>query len=195
MFVDSLDGTTEAGISEGEVVDVGVGPVLLSSVVHDFFESRVDNVFLASTAEIFHVRRVGRNNVAHHGEELLILAFLVLLGHATGSDMLKVLEPLEVRASDTASVGKHIGNDDHTLGIENFLSHESGGTVSAFKDNITVEKVCVVLVDRLLFGSGDQNVARFLHELSGIDCFNLMGMAVVSKCALAKHLSSDIIDV
>jgi len=185
VVMDSLDGTTETGISEGEVIDESMRPVLGSRIVHDFLEARVDEVNLVCTAELSHVRGVGRDRVAHHAEEFFILLGLISLCHATGSDMRKVLEPLEVRARNTTSVSKHVGNNDHTLGIENFLSHEGSGTVCAFKDDITVEKIGVVFVDSFLFSSGDQNVARLLHERCGIDCFNLLGMAVVFESSFA----------
>lgn len=195
MSVDLLNSTTKASISEGKVVDVSVGPVFLSGVVHDFFKSGIDNVDLRGARKLSHVRRVGGNGVTHHLQESLVLLFLVLLGHATGSDMGQVLQPLEVRAGNTTSIGEHVGNDNNSLGIENFLSHEGSRTVSSFQDNLALESVSVLVVDGLLLGSGDEDVTRHFHEGGGVGGLNCISVAVVGESTFSEHLSSNIIDI
>lgn len=117
MVVNSLNGTTEAGISEADVVDEGVRPVLLGGVVHDLLEAGVHDVDLTGSTELSHVRRVVRNDVAHHVQDLLVLARLVLLSHATRGNVSKVLEPLKVGASDTTSVSKHVRDNHNSLPV------------------------------------------------------------------------------
>lgn len=195
MVVNSLNGTTEAGISEADVVDEGVRPVLGSRVVHDLLKAGVDNVDLTGSTEFSHVRRALGNDVAHHGEDLLVLPRLVFLGHAAGGNVSKILEPLEVGASDTTSVSEHVGDDNNTLGVENLFSHEGSGSVSSLKHNLALEIMGVFDVDSLLLSAGNKDVALLFHEGSGVNGLNLLSVAVVSKSALAKHLSSNIIDI
>lgn len=195
MSVDLFNGTTEASISEGKVVDVGVRPVFICGVVHDLFKSGIDDVDLRGTRQLSHVRGLSRNSVAHHVEELLVLLLLILLGHTAGSDMGQVLQPLEVRASHTTSVGEHVRDNNNTFSIENFFSHEGGRTVSSFQDNLALEFVSVVNVDSFLLGSGKEDITRQLHVGSGIDSLNHISVAVVSESSFAHHLSSNIIDI
>jgi len=158
VVVNSLNGTTEAGISEADVVDEGVRPVLGSRVVHDLLKAGVNNVDLTGSTELSHVRRVLRNDVAHHGEDLLVLSRLVSLGHAAGGNVIQVLQPFEVRAGDTTAVHEQVGAaNDASLG-ENILSSESGGTVSTLKDSLALNLRGVDLMKGLLNGGGDQVV-------------------------------------
>merc|ERR1712166_308298 len=195
VSVDLLDSTTETGVSERDVVDEGVGPVLLGGVVHDLLKSRIDDVDLTRARKLSHVRRVLRDNVTHHLEELLVLLLLVSLVDTAGSNVIQVLEPLEVRAGDTTPVGQHVGDNNNSLGVKNFSSHESSGTIGTFEDDFALELVGVVLVDSLLLGSGDEDVTRHLHEALGVHSLDLVGVAVVGESALGEHLGSNIIDV
>merc|ERR1740117_2080684 len=184
---------TETGVSERDVVDEGVGPVLLGGVVHDLLKSGIDDVDLTRTRKLSHVRRVLGDNVTHHLEEVLLL--LVSLVDTAGSNVIQVLEPLEVRTGDTTSVGQHVGDNNNSLGVKDFFSHESSGTVGTFEDDFALELVGVVLVDSLLLGSGDEDVTRHLHEALRIHSLDLVGVAVVGESALGEHLGSNIIDV
>jgi len=195
VSVNLLDGAAETSISKVEVVDVGVRPILRGSVVHDFLKSRVDDINLGSTGELSHVRRVLGDNVTHHAEEFGVLLLLIFLVHAARGNMLQVLKPLEVRAGNTTSVGEHVGDNNTTLGEEDLLSHESGRSVSTFKDDLSFDLVSIVLVDGLLFGGGDKDIARFGHEESGVRSLNFVSMAVVSESAVSHHFSFDIIGV
>jgi len=99
---------------------------------------------------------------------------LILFGQAAGGDVIYVLEPLEIRAGNTASVGEHVGDDNDASLLEFFLSTEGSGSVGTLKDDLAVEEVTVVLVNSLFLGSGEQNIALFFHEGSWVErCFLL----------------------
>jgi len=195
VVVNSLNGTTEAGISEADVVDEGVRPVLGSRVVHDLLKAGVNNVDLTGSTELSHVRRVLRDDVAHHVEDLLVLPRLVFLGHAAGGDVSKILEPLEVGAGDTTSVSEHVGDDNNTLGGENLFCHEGCGSVSSLKNYLALELVGVLDVDSLLLSAGDKDITLLFHEGSGVKGLDLFGVTVVGKSTLAKHLSSNVVGI
>jgi len=195
VSVDLFDGAAEAGISEREVIDVGVRPVLRGSVVHDFLESRIDDINLRGTTELSHVRGVNRDNVTHHVEESLVLLLLILLGHASRGNVLKVLQPFKVGAGYTSTVSKHVRNNNNSFSVKHLFSHEGSRAVSTFEDDLTVKEVGVVLVDSLLLGGRDEDITFLLHERSGIDCLNFVGVTIVSECSLREHLGSNIIDI
>jgi hypothetical protein len=164
MSVDFLDRSTEAGVSKEQVVLNSILPVFSGSSAHNLLESRVYDVDLLGTGEVLHVRRVCRNSVAHSLEKLHILFFLVLFGHAAGSDVFEVLQPFEVGASDTTTVCKHIGDDNDTLFLKDFFGHVGGRSIGTFKNNFALKIVSVVLVDGLFFCSRYQEVTGLFHE-------------------------------
>lgn len=195
MGVDLLNGTAETGISERHVVDEGVGPVLLGSVVHDFFKSRVDNVDLRSTGKLSHVRGRSRDGVAHHLEERLVLLLLVLLSNTARSNVIQILEPLKVRAGHTSTVGEHVGNNNNSFSVENLFGHEGSRTVSSFENNLALEFISVVNVDSLFLGSGNEDITVLLHVGLRIVDFDEVSVAVVSESTFLKHLGSNIVDI
>ena len=140
--VDLLDGVDEASVSEGEVLVDGELPVFLNSVLHDLLETRVDNVKFGSTLSRYLVFLE-----AHHLEELLLRLFLVLLGHATGSDVIDVLKPFEVGAGDTTAIDKHVRCSDNTSAHENLFGGVSGGTVSSLEDGFDLNQFSIVSVE------------------------------------------------
>jgi len=96
-------------------------------------------------------------------DNLKVLLLGVLFGHAARGDVVQVLKPLEVRAGDTTTVGKHVGyNDDISLeqGLFCIVCDRAIGTLN---NNLAVEIVNVELVDSLFFGTGDKDVALFLE--------------------------------
>jgi len=109
------------------------------------------------------MRRVLGYLVAHSFEELDVLFFCVLLSHTTGCDVIKVLEPLEIRAGNTSSVGEHVGDTDDTSLFKSVLSAESSGSVGALKDDLALELVAVVLRNSFFLGSGDQDITLLFH--------------------------------
>ena len=140
--MDLLDGVDETGISEGEVLVNSELPVFLNSVLHDLLETRVDDVKFGSTLSRYLVFLE-----AHHLEELLLRLFLVLLGHATGSDVIDVLKPFEVGAGDTTAVHKHVRGSDDTSAHEDLLSGVGGGTVGSLEDGLNLNQISIVFVE------------------------------------------------
>jgi len=189
-LVDLVDGVTEAGVSEGEILLNGEVPVLLGGGVHDFFETRVDDIDFVSTLEL-----VGFGIVAHDLEELGLRLFLVLLGHLSGSDVIEVLQPFEVGAGNTTSVNEHIGSNHDSTGSEVGLSRESGGSVSAFEDGFALERVNVTVVDGLLSGSGDETVTRLAHERERVLSVLLGGTGETVEGTVSNHVVFHILDV
>lgn len=74
--------------------------------------------------------------------------------------MLQVLEPLEVADGDTAGVAEYVGQELHSLGQEDFLCSLSGGSVGGLNDQLAVELVGVVYVDRLLECGRNENITE-----------------------------------
>ena len=139
--VDLLDGVDETGISEGEVLVNSELPVFLNSVLHDLLKTRVDNVKFGSTlsSNLIFIE-------AHHLEELLLRFLLILLGHATGSDVIDVLEPFEVGAGDTTAVHEHVWSSDDTSALEDLLGGVGGGTVGSFEDGLNLNQFSIIFV-------------------------------------------------
>lgn len=78
--------------------------------------------------------------------------------------MLNILEPLEVRHSDTTSVAKHIGQEVYSFANQNLFCLCSGGAIGSFNDQFTLEFVCVVSVDGLFEGSWNEDIAESLQK-------------------------------
>jgi hypothetical protein len=143
----------------------GIVPVILGSFSHNLVEAGVDDINFAGTLEALHVGGVLGQRVAHSLKDLDVLFFLVLLGHTAGSNMVQVLEPLEVGTGDATAVGEHVGHDNDTLLLKNGLGAESSGSVGTLNNDLAVEHVSVVLVDSALFGGRDENIALLFHEI------------------------------
>ena len=159
VSVDLLDGVDETCVSEGEVLVDSELPVFLNSVLHNFFKTRVDNVDFGST--------LSRHLVffeAHHLEELLLRLFLILLGHATGSDVIDVLKPFEVGAGDTTAVDEHVGGSDNASAHEDLLGGVGSGTVGSLEDGLNLNQFSVILVKRFFGGCRDHAVSLLEEE-------------------------------
>ena len=74
--------------------------------------------------------------------------------------MLDVLEPLEVADSDTAAVAEHVGEEADALLEQDGLALGGGGAVGSLHDQLALEIVGVVDVDRLLEGGRDEDIAK-----------------------------------
>lgn len=195
MSVDFLDSSSEAGVSKEQVVLNSILPVFSGSSAHNLLESRVHDVDLLGAGEVLHVRRVGRNSVAHRLEKLHVLFFLVLFGHAAGGNVLEVLQPLEVGASDTSTIGKHVGDDNDTLFFKDFFSHVGGRSIGTFKNNFALKFMSVILVDGFFFCSRYQKVAGLFHEFCRIDGCDFISFRVVSESSVLDHVVANIIDI
>ena len=147
MLVNLLDGQGEASVSEVKVVVNGVLPVSCGRFVHDLVETRVDDVDLAGALQVLHVGRALRNLISHLFEHLEVLLLGVLLGHATGCDVVQVLEPLEVGAGDTTTVDQKIGGADDASLDEDLFSSVGGGTVGTLEDSLDFDITSVSCVE------------------------------------------------
>ena len=159
VLVNLLDGVNEACVSEGEVFIDSELPVFLNSLAHDFLESRIDDVKFGSTLSrgLFLIE-------AHHLEELLLRLFLILLGHATGSDVIDVLKPFEVGAGDTTAVDEHVGGSDNASAHEDLLGGVGSGTVGSLEDGLNLNQFSVILVKRFFGGCRDHAVSLLEEE-------------------------------
>jgi len=185
VLVHLLDRQREAGVSEVEVVVNGKLPVFCGSFVHNLIQTRVDDVNFARASQVLHVRGVLGDLVAHLLENLEVLLLGVFLSHAAGGNVIQVLEPLEVGAGHTTAVGKHVGHGDDITGKECLLSVEGSRAVSTLNNNLALEVITVILVDSLLLGSRDEDVALELHELSGVKVsFSLSTVVAFERATL-----------
>lgn len=101
--------------------------------------------------------------VSHSLQDLHVLLLLILLGHTAWGDVIQVLQPLEVGASDTTSVGQHVWNCDDSSFKECFFSAESCWAISSFDYYLAFKLVYVVLVDSLFFSSRDEDITFLMH--------------------------------
>lgn len=72
---------------------------------------------------------------------------LVLLGHATGRNVINVLQPFEVGAGHTAAVHQKIRSNDNAASSQDLLCTERRRPVSTLKNHLALETAGVFLVD------------------------------------------------
>ena len=189
-LVDLADGVDEARVSVGEVAIDSDGPVLTDSGGHDFLETRVDDIDLVGTGELASLVLE-----AHKLEELGLRLLLVLLGQAAGGDVIKVLEPLEVRAGDTATVDEHVrGADDSSAG-EDLLGSVGGGAVGTLEDGLDLDMLGVASVERLLRGGRDHAVSSLLKEVLRVFAGSISGVGERDEGTVLDHVGLDSLDV
>ena len=73
--------------------------------------------------------------------------------------MLEVLEPFKVRGCHSSSVTQNVREELHSLFEKDLFGPDGGGAVGSLNDQPGVEAIGVVLVDSLLEGCGDEEVA------------------------------------
>ena len=61
---------------------------------------------------------------------------LVFLCHSPGSDMIKILKPLEVGDRHTTAIHKHVGCTNDSSALKYFLSFVGRGAVGSFEDRL-----------------------------------------------------------
>ena len=110
--------------------------------------------------------------------------------------MRQVLQPLEVRAGDTAAIGKQVRHADDALFSEDLLSCEGGWAVSSFEDCLALELARVAHVDTLLDGGRDDVLHLLLHEYERVLSLNLIGTFVTGEAALiVDNVLLDFLDI
>ena len=128
------DCINEASVSEGEVLVDSDIPVLLDSMAHDLFETRVDNLNFISSMDF-------RSLIteSHKLEESGLGFLLIFLSHTSRGNVVKVLKPFEVGAGDTTTVNKHVWGADNASSGEDLFSGIGGGSVGTFKDGLYLD--------------------------------------------------------
>ena len=128
------DCINEASVSEGEVLVDSNIPVLLDSVAHDLFETRVDNLNFISSMDF-------RSLIteSHKLEESGLGFLLIFLSHTSRGNVVKVLKPFEVGAGDTTTVDKHVWGADNASSGEDLFSGIGGGSVGTLKDGLYLD--------------------------------------------------------
>jgi hypothetical protein len=133
--------------------------------------------------------------VTHNFKKTHLGLFFVLLCHFSGRDMLQVLEPFEVRAGDTTTVGEKIrGAHNSALG-ENLLSSVGSRAVSTFKDSFNLNLAGVLFMKRLFNGSGDKEISLLLHEEVGLLKLSLGSAGESVEGALLGHPVLDSLNI
>ena len=128
----SLTREAEVGVHSGDLLDGDherrntVGAVTLMRDTDDFISGAAHGVFKAGEDDVLFGRPgsegadvLDANAIGGEHDELvddeLVALLLHLTGHTAEANVLKVLEPLEVRNRDTASVAQGIRKDDGSL--------------------------------------------------------------------------------
>jgi len=181
--VDLIDSIDEAGVTQGDFPFASDLPVLSDGGGHDFLKARVNDVDLVGTLEL--VLLVSK---AHDVKKATLRLHLVSLGHAARSDVVEVLEPLEVGAGDTTAIDKHVGSALDSSALEDLLGGEGGRAVGTLEDGFDLDLLSVSHVQRLLDGGGDQAVSLLREEGHGVLGDDLSGVGVGFERAVLEHM-------
>lgn len=162
--VDSVDGVEVGGGPQVALLGERGGDDFLGGRGHHLLEPRVHDVVLGGALE----QRLGGHvegllghvhGLAHHVDQVLLGLLLPLPVEATGAHVVQVLEPLEVRGRHAARVAQDVGQELAPLGQQDLLGADGGGPVGRLHDQLGLELARVELVDGLLEGGGDEEVA------------------------------------
>ena len=130
---------------------------------------------------------------AHDFEKSDLRLDLVSLSDTSWGDVIEVLKPFEVRASDTTSVDKHIWGTDNSLGLEDLFGLEGCWTISSFENSSDLDFVGVASVERFLNGSWNHTVSLFQKESVWIRSCVLSGLRVASERSVFGQVLFDIL--
>ena len=78
--------------------------------------------------------------------------------------MIEILEPLKVGDCDAPRVDIHVGDDEAAVLLQDLVRRGGDWTVGSFSDDLGLDLGGVTLVDGLLHGGGDEDVALLVHE-------------------------------
>src|ERR1700731_3555709 len=98
-------------------------------------------------------------SVVHHVEEALVHFAL------PPKEALTVLNPLEIADGDAARVAENVRHGEDALGIDNRVGLPSGGTVSAFAENLGLHLIRILLRDLVFNGRRDGDLARLEEHI------------------------------
>jgi len=167
-FVNLQDSVDVSSESEGDIKFLGSGDGFFDGSAHNFFKTGVNDIEFRSTSEQFSIFSVKldfcASLISDDLQEVLLGFFFPSLDESTGSHMVEVLQPFEVRDGNTTSVQQDIGEDEDTSLGEDIFSSEGSGSVSSFSQNLALELASVKLVDGLFDGSRDGEIARLVES-------------------------------
>jgi hypothetical protein len=109
--------------------------------------------------------------------------------------MFKILEPLEIGASDTTTVDKKVrGADDASLD-EDLFSSVGSRAIGTLKDSLDLDLLGVLLMEGFLDSGGDQVVSLLEHESVGVSDLSLSGTSEALKSAVFGEVVLDSLNV
>jgi len=157
---------------------------------HDLFETRVDDINFVGTLELTDLVRE-----AHKLKQTSLRLDLVLLGKTAGSDVIEVLQPLEVGAGDTTTVDKHVWGTDNTATLEDNLGGVSGRAVGTLEDSLNLDLLSVTLVEGLLDGGRDHAISLLNQVLLRVLTDALGGSGERSEGTMLDHVCFDLLNI
>jgi hypothetical protein len=80
-------------------------------------------------------------------QQVVSLLLLVLFGKSSWGDMVKILEPLEVRNSHSSCVGEDIRDNSNSFLSQKLIGHESHWSIGTLNHDLASEVVDVVDVN------------------------------------------------
>src|SRR5579871_134030 len=106
--------------------------------------------------------------------------------------LLEPLHPLEVGDDDTACVREHVGEDEHTVRLEDVVGGRRDGAVRALDEDARLHRVCVDLGHDLLERARREHVAVDGDELVVRDRLAPTQLADRPAVALVRERGGDI---
>ena len=79
---------------------------------------------------------------------------LVFLCHSSGSDMIKILKPLEVGDRHTTAINKHVRCTNDSSALEYLLSFVGRGAVGSLEDGLDLYLLGIAHVQNFFYSSG-----------------------------------------
>lgn len=74
--------------------------------------------------------------------------------------MVEVLEPFEVTDSDSSGIAENVGQELNALFEQDLLAFKSSGSICGFNNQLCLEPVSILDVDRLLQCCRNEEIAR-----------------------------------
>ena len=102
--------------------------------------------------------------------------------------MVKVLEPFEVRAGDTATIDENVWGADNASAGENLLGGVSCWSIGTFEDSLDLNELSIASVERLLSGSRNHAICGLEKELLRILRDSFSGVWEASESSVFDHV-------
>ncbi len=108
------------------------------------------------------------------------------------ADLGQVLDPFEIGHRHAARVGIHVGDDDHPLFAQDFISAKGDRSIGGLDDQGGLDAGGVVSVDHTFHRGGDQDVTRGLKQRTTV--FDIGCRRIPLDCAMLDHPLPDVFD-